>query len=124
MILYHFTSAAHLRGIDAHGLTVGDVPTDLRSNAGKVGVWLTSSPYPVGLGLKGSSVDKAEIRLSVLIPDDGPLARWSDWSQQHAKPETRRALEHADGDLSGLMEQTPQESSAVKWQVGVVTEYR
>ena len=25
---------------------------------------------------------------------------------------------------SGLMEQTPQESSAVKWQVGVVTEYR
>lgn len=38
MRLHHFTSERHLRPIAKFGLTVGDVPTDLRRGAAR-GVW-------------------------------------------------------------------------------------
>jgi hypothetical protein len=65
MILYHFTSGYHLYGIGRHGLTVGDVPTDLRRNRGRIGIWFTSSPTATGHGLETSSVDKGRYRLEV-----------------------------------------------------------
>lgn len=91
--LYHFTSAGHLRPIGAHGLTVGDVPTDSRRWRGRVGVWLTSDPEPDGHGLDGSSADKKRHRLTVELPDSDPLLRsWPDWSRRHVTKETREAL--------------------------------
>jgi hypothetical protein len=96
MQLFHFTSAAHLRGISQHGLTVGDVVTDLWSFRGKVGVWLTSSSTPEGHGLEGSVVDKSEFRLRVDVPDNQLLWKWSDWADAHLSNETRLLLETAN----------------------------
>jgi hypothetical protein len=73
MILYHFTSARHLRPISRYGLTVGDVPTDLDRWRGRIGVWLTSSSVPYGHGLEGSTGEKGAYRLSVSVADDSPL---------------------------------------------------
>jgi hypothetical protein len=97
MRLYHYTSSAHLRGIDRHGLTVGDVPIDLARNTGRVGVWLTSRSDPTGHGLSGSAVDKSEVRLTVDILDEKPLRRWDEWSALEVPPKTRSRLEQADG---------------------------
>jgi hypothetical protein len=96
-MFYHFTSASHLLGIDDHGLTVGDIPTDLELNTGEVGVWLTSNPSPAGHGLQGSAVDKTEIRLSVRIDDYRPLKHWEEWAALYTTPETVRSLKKADG---------------------------
>jgi hypothetical protein len=94
MILYHYTSAYHLHGIGRHGLTVGDVPTDLRRNRGRVGVWLTTYPTAAGHGLEGSAADKGRYRLEVQVPDGSPsLVRWADWAPQHVTPETIRMLQ-------------------------------
>ena len=72
MILYHFTSARHLRPISRYGLTVGDVPTDLDRWRGRIGVWLTSSTVPYGHGLGGGTAEKGGYRLSVSVADDAP----------------------------------------------------
>ncbi len=37
MLLYHFTSLYHLRGISQYGLTVGDIPTDIDRFKGRIG---------------------------------------------------------------------------------------
>jgi hypothetical protein len=52
MILYHFTAGPYLRAISKYGLTVGDVPTDLKRWKGRIGVWLTSPERAGGTGLK------------------------------------------------------------------------
>ena len=65
MILYHFTSRRHLRGIAQHGLTVGDVPTDIQRNHRCVGVWFAERTTPENLGLGGGSTLKSAIRLTV-----------------------------------------------------------
>jgi len=62
--LYHFTSYRHLWGIAQCGLTVGDVPTDVRLNQGLCGVWFTMRGEPEGHGLEHPIVDKKAIRLS------------------------------------------------------------
>jgi hypothetical protein len=67
MRLYHFTSVRHLYGIALHGLTVGDVPTDIAKCKGTCGVWLTSDPSPGGNGLEGSAADKSRFRLTVAL---------------------------------------------------------
>ena len=93
MILHHFTSELHLAGIAAHGLTVGDVPTDIRRNIGKVGVWLTSADTPTGHGLERSAANKKRFRLSVELPDNAPqLVRWSDWAMANVTNATITAL--------------------------------
>lgn len=97
MQLFHFTSAAHLHGIRQHGLTVGDVVTDLESFRGKVGVWLTSSETAEGHGLRGSGVDKTEFRLRVNVPESRLLWKWSDWAKSHVSKDTKLALDAADG---------------------------
>jgi hypothetical protein len=97
MRLYHYTSSAHLRGIDRYGLTVGDVPIDLARNTGRVGVWLTSKDDPTGHGLGGSAVNKSEVRLTVDIPNEKPLWLWDEWSASEVPPHTRSILEQADG---------------------------
>lgn len=95
MILYHYTSYFHLRGIAEYGLTVGDVPTDTQRNRGRVGVWFTSSESPEGHGL-GGGADKKRYRLSVDLPDNSPsLVRWIDWAPDNVTPETIRALHSA-----------------------------
>ena len=53
MKLYHYTSAAHLRGIHEHGLTVGDVITNFERFEGKIAVWLTE---PVRRGTDSAAV--------------------------------------------------------------------
>jgi hypothetical protein len=93
MILYHYTSARHLHGIAVHGLTVGDVPTDIDRTEGRVGVWLTTADTPEGHGLEGSAADKARFRLEVELPDDAPpLVRWLDWARDNATPRTIEVL--------------------------------
>ena len=91
MKLHHFTSALHLRGIGLYGLTVGDVPTNLASNAGRCGVWLTSDSNSEGHGL-GGRCDKKRFRLTVDAPDNGLLVRWVEWSAKYATPDTVRNL--------------------------------
>jgi hypothetical protein len=78
-----------------HGLTVGDVPTDLASNQGRCGVWLTSNVHPNGHGLEGSEADKSKYRLTVNAPENALLVKWVDWSAKHVTPETISALHRA-----------------------------
>ena len=93
MILYHYTSGRHLRAIARHGLTVGDVPTDIRREAGRVGVWLTNAVTAGGHGLERSAADKTAYRLSVEVPDGSPLLhKWTEWASAHATEETINAL--------------------------------
>jgi len=93
---YHFTSGPHLRAIAKHGLTVGDVPTDLARERGVIGVWLTSSDRPDGHGLEGSIVDKAAYRLTVAINSQSPvLHRWTDWAVRNVTSETIESLHKA-----------------------------
>jgi hypothetical protein len=93
MKLYHFTAGNYLRGIAEHGLTVGDVPTDMARFAGKVGVWFTTSPTPIGHGLEGGRLNKKRFRLHVDLPVETPaLFKWTDWETHHVTPETQRAL--------------------------------
>lgn len=101
MIFYHFTSAENLDGIGRFGLTVGDVPTDLRTGRGRCGVWLTTSPQPAGHGLQTSATDKQRYRLSVDVQtDDSRLHRWADWAAIHVTADTRDAL-HRTADTDG-----------------------
>jgi len=89
--LYHFTSEHHLWGIGKHGLTVGDVPTDIHRMKGLVGVWLTSSPLPANHGLGGSAVDKSRYRLTVSLALPN-LHKWTEWAAKHVAAETISAL--------------------------------
>ncbi len=101
MRLYHFTSERHLPGIARHGLTVGDVPTDIRGGKGKVGVWFTTADTASGHGLLGSTADKTRFRLQCDVTSDsqGPFA-WLDWSDSNATAETRAALSRAAGGVA------------------------
>jgi hypothetical protein len=93
MKLYHFTSWHHLHCISRHGLTVGDVPTDIRRIEGRVGVWLTSDETARGHGLTGATVDKGRYRLTVTIPEDIPaLVKWIEWGAKNATSETVAGL--------------------------------
>ncbi|ESY03876.1 hypothetical protein X753_21180 [Mesorhizobium sp. LNJC399B00] len=96
MDLYHFTAGQCLRGIAAHGLTVGDVPTDLWRGTGLVGVWLTSSKVEIGHGLAGSALDKARFRLKVDVPE-ADLHKWRVWAATNGTQETVDALRRANG---------------------------
>jgi hypothetical protein len=97
MKLYHFTSQRHLYGIRRHGLTVGDVPTDILSNKGRIGVWLTSVGEPRGHGLEGGAADKLRFRLTVNAPENSLLARWAEWAAENVTPETVRKLHATAG---------------------------
>jgi hypothetical protein len=93
MLLYHFTAGPYLRGISKHGLTVGDVPTDIERSKGKIGVWLTTSESASNHGLEGSRNTKGQYRLSVLVPDDSPLlAKWTQWAPQNVTAKSVEAL--------------------------------
>lgn len=93
MELFHYTSLLHIRGIAKYGLTVGDVPTDLVKNQGRVGVWLTDLGNPSDLGLDGSRVDKKRLRLSVQVSEaSAVLHRWTDWADKNVTPFTRVRL--------------------------------
>lgn len=97
MRLYHFTSLYHLRAIGQFGLTVGDVPIDLEADKGAVGVWLTTSPTPEGHGLSGSKVDKSQFRLTVDVPDNASLHKWTEWARSRVSSRTMQLLATADG---------------------------
>lgn len=100
MILYHFTSERHLSGIAKHGLTVGDIPTDIVLNKGRVGVWLTSSEQPTGHGLGGSRANKLQYRLRVSVDESQPhFHKWTDWA---AKNVTAATIEHLHGTAAGF----------------------
>jgi hypothetical protein len=102
MILYHYTSGYHLRGIARYGLTVGDVPTDIEQAKGRVGVWLTSAPTGGGHGLEGSTVDKKQYRLAVEVPEDSPLlVKWLDWAPGNVTPNTIEALHSTAAEHDG-----------------------
>ncbi|MER9104432.1 hypothetical protein NKH95_10820 [Mesorhizobium sp. M0848] len=93
MTFYHFTSAESLLGIGRHGLTVGDVPTDIAKMRGLVGVWLTSSPLSDNHGL-GKQYDKRRYRLTVELPVGLPtLHKWTEWSKQYVTPQTITGLQ-------------------------------
>ncbi|QSY96043.1 hypothetical protein J2J97_09105 [Rhizobium bangladeshense] len=98
MLLYHFTSVAHLRGIFDHGITVGDLVTSFERFEGRVAVWLTSSPNPEGHGLQGGRADKTEFRLTVDLPEQCPdLHKWTDWAPANLTPSTRLRLQATNG---------------------------
>src|SRR4051812_13100740 len=91
-ILYHYTPIRHLRAIWKHGLTVGDVPTDLERWKGRIGVWFTSSLEADGHGLEGSISDKKRYRFTVVVPEDASLAKWTDWAPKNVTPKTLSRL--------------------------------
>jgi hypothetical protein len=102
MVLYHFTSARHLRSIAKYGLTVGDVPINLRRGLGRIGVWLTTSNTADGHGLDGSAVDKKAYRLKVSVPDHARvLKKWLDWASRHVAPDTMQILHRAAEKAGG-----------------------
>ena len=93
MKLYHFTSGYNLRAIARFGLTVGDVPTNLATGAGRVAVWLTSASDPSGHGLAGGRYDKKRFRLEVEVSFDDPkLYRWAEWATANVTPQTISSL--------------------------------
>ena len=97
-VFYHYTSADALYGIGLHGLTVGDVPTDIRKGRGVIGVWLTTSEQPQGHGLDQSGRHRRRYRLSIELPQDAMnLHSWKAWSARHATPETINGL-HSTAD--------------------------
>ena len=99
MQFFHFTSGAHLRGIARHGLTVGDVPTDLDRNRGVCAVWLTTREGADGHGLAGSAVNKAQYRLTVEVSESDPrLAKWLEWAPSKVTDKTQKRLASADGE--------------------------
>lgn len=100
MQLFHYTGAEMLRGIGKCGITVGDVPTNLSTMSGKIGVWLTTAENADGHGLEESAVDKKRIRLAVDIPPSPQLARWADWAPSNVTADTRSALERAGGEAA------------------------
>ena len=98
LTLYHFTSRRHLHGIAEFGLTVGDVPTDIAKNRGRVGVWFTAARTAANNGLEGSVVDKTRFRLSVAFPDGSPLLhKWTDWAKENCTFATVEALHRTAG---------------------------
>ena len=98
MRLHHFTSLNALAPIGKFGLTIGDVPTDIKRRKGVVGVWLTTASEPVALGLAGSAVDKSRVRLALDLPDDAyPLHSWDSWKRKNVDPDTVRRLEQVAG---------------------------
>lgn len=74
--------------------------TDIDAFRGKVGVWLTTSETPEGHGLEGSSVDKSEFRLTVDVPENELLRRWSKWARENLSLRTRLLLDTGDVDRS------------------------
>jgi hypothetical protein len=93
MKLYHYTSPHYLRGIARYGLTVGDVPTNLQRNLGRVGVWLTSAITASGHGLENSIHNKTQYRLTVEVPENSSnLVKWSEWAPKHVTAETVKGL--------------------------------
>jgi hypothetical protein len=97
MILFHYTAGPFLREIAQCGLTVGDVPTDIHRNLGRVGVWLTSSEKPTGHGLENAKFDKKKYRLAIEIPESDPrLERWAEWGPRNATAATVAALHGID----------------------------
>jgi hypothetical protein len=86
------------RAIARHGITVGDVPTDIHRFRGRIGVWLTSSESAAGHGLF-----LLRCRQDRLPPDGrnprsrADEARWLDWAPLNVTPETVRALHGTAG---------------------------
>ncbi|WP_107341287.1 hypothetical protein [Agrobacterium pusense] len=98
MKLFHYTSAAHLRGIHKYGLTVGDVITNFERVEGRIAVWLTSSMNPQGHGLSGSLVDKTEFRLTVEIDEhDDRFWKWTAWAKENLDLSTQLRIRMSDG---------------------------
>jgi hypothetical protein len=98
MAFYHYTSGHVLRAIARHGITVGDVPTDIHRFRGRIGAWLTSSDSatPRSLGLAGSGINKGAYRLTVEIHKPSSLlVRWVDWAPLNVTPETMKMLHDA-----------------------------
>lgn len=111
MLLHHFTSREHLRGIKAAGLARGVV--HLSRSRQMHAVWLTTDPGPGGHGLDaggafmsdddrreamewtgvrpppGSRFPKvAEVRIAVeLDPADRNLHEWLPWARRHLEPD-------------------------------------
>ncbi len=111
MLLYHFTSRAHLPSIEQNGLTLGTVHVSARER--RNAVWLTSDPGPTAHGLEGGGAfmsdaerqearewsgvmpppgarfpKNADVRIAVeLEPNDPHLHDWLPWARRHLDPE-------------------------------------
>jgi hypothetical protein len=102
MELYHFTAPEYLPAIFADGLRFGDVPTS--KTEGIDAVNLTPDHRAHGQKwAKGSSLNKAEIRLMVEIPDEDPLlVKWEDFARVHVDPDFYATLNSIGGRDSKL----------------------
>ncbi|WP_157063999.1 hypothetical protein [Methylobacterium tarhaniae] len=96
MILYHYTAQRNLAGIAKYGLTIGDVPTDIRRSKGRVGVWLTTSPESTGHGLGGEGRSTIRYRLTIDVPE-ATVVRWSEWAPGRVTQETIDNLKRCAG---------------------------
>lgn len=98
MKLYHYTMKHRLAGIAKYGLTIGDVPTDLRHSKSEVGVWLTSSDKPTGHGLSRKLSEAICFRLTVELAQGARgLVRWSEWASDNVTFETIQNLKESAG---------------------------
>jgi hypothetical protein len=96
VILYHYSAGEYLHAIAKHGLTVGDVPTNIMAGLGKIGVWLSSADHPGGNCLGGSATDKSRFRSPVEVtPEDPCLVRWTDWRGRNVTAQTIEFLERS-----------------------------
>ena len=94
MILYHFTSAYHLKMILKSGMirTTDSCLTPGLPNSAEVVkdpkvVWLTNdASWSHQNWRQGSLVDKAEVRIAVELPRDN-VYKWLRWAKQHGAPE-------------------------------------
>lgn len=93
--LYHFTSTYHLMMILETGF-LKLTPSGLKETKNprivngkliddnmdyKPVVWLTDSDQPLGLGLEGSTVDKSEIRITLLKKEN--YKYWLGWANNN-----------------------------------------
>jgi hypothetical protein len=107
VILYHYSAGEYLHAIAKHGLTVGDVPTNIMAGLGKIGVWLSSADHPDGNCLGGSAIDKSRFRFAVEVTPEDPLFGKMDGLARMQRDGTNdrvsRAFERCDAaELVGL----------------------
>jgi hypothetical protein len=96
VILYHYSAGEYLNAIAKHGLSGGDVPTNIMAGLGKIGVWLSSADHPGGNFLGGSAIDISRSRFAVEVtPEDPCLAKWTDWRGRNVRAQMIEFLERS-----------------------------
>ena len=106
VILYHYSAGEYLHAIAKHGLTVGDVPTNIMAGLGRFGLYGFLGDHPGGNCLGGSAIDKSRFRFAVEVtPEDlfGKMDGLARTQRDGTNDRVSRAFERCDAaELVGL----------------------